>query len=235
MPRHDTHRQTLTTAMKQVSSAAGELSTQIRGLKNQGREMRRGVSQYCIGGQCFLSGGGGTSGSPRGNARSASSGGGSRSSSSSGSGNSFRLPLGGMLSGVIGSTMRGDIRGALQSVTRNVIRSIATFAARGIGGVGGSIFGTLLGGGLGLLAGKLFGKRQRVQVENKVLAEVLNFPRVSSLGFASNPASRLFGGRAVARGPAFSVSVEYKGGAEDIVAAKVATKLADINFNEGVL
>ena len=68
----------------------------------------------------------------------------------------------------------------------------------------------------------------------KIRAEVLNFPRLSSLDFAANPASRLFSGRAVPRGPAFVVEVSYRGGSDEIITAKVAQKLTELNMIEGV-
>ena len=59
--------------------------------------------------------------------------------------------------------------------------------------------------------------------------------RFASLDFAANPASRLFGGRAVARGPAFKVEIAYRDGAEDRVSARVASRLADLNSFQGVV
>jgi len=124
----------------------------------------------------------------------------------------------------------------MRSLLSTLTRSLAQAAGRAVGGgLGGSLLSTLVGGGLSLLFSRLFRRRQTVKVDNVVRAEVLNFPRVSSLDFATNPASRLFGGRAVPRGPAFTVEVDYKHGAEDVVAAKVAAKLADLNALQGVL
>jgi hypothetical protein len=62
---------------------------------------------------------------------------------------------------------------------------------------------------------------------------VLNFPD-ANLTLAANP-GRLFGGRAVVRGPSFTVSIDYRNGAEDVVAAKVAQKLSDLNSMQGVI
>ena len=140
------------------------------------------------------------------------------------------------LTSALRTGLGGSFASALRSMLGTITRSITGALSKSVGGgPGGSLLSSLVGGGLSMLVGKLFKKRQVVKVDNTVRAEVLNFPRLSGLDLAVNPASRLFGGRALARGPAFSVSVEYKGGAEDIVAAKVATKLSEINFNEGVV
>lgn len=135
----------------------------------------------------------------------------------------------------IKSAVTGDLARALQSMLSSVVRSIAGAIGRSAGGgIGGGLVATLVGTGLSLLLGKLFRRRQSVQVENTVRSEVLNFPRLLSLDFASNPASRLFGSRAVARGPAFYVEVRYRDGAEDIVSAKIASHLADMNLQQGL-
>jgi hypothetical protein len=140
------------------------------------------------------------------------------------------------LAGAVRGALAGDLRRVLNSVLASVARSFASsIGSSAGGGLGGSLLSAVVGGGLSVLIGKLFPKRQRVQVDNTVRAEVLNFPRLASLDFAANPASRLFGGRAVARGPAFTVEVSYRDGAEDVVAAKVASKLADLNSLQGVV
>ncbi len=139
------------------------------------------------------------------------------------------------LGAALKSVIAGDFTRALQSMLSSVVRSIAGSIGRGAGGgLGGSLVSTIIGTGLSLILGKLLRKRQSVQVENTVKSEVLNFPRLLSLDYASNPASRLFGSRAVARGPAFYVEVRYRDGAEDIVAAKVASRLADMNLQQGL-
>jgi hypothetical protein len=147
--------------------------------------------------------------------------------------------LGSALSSGLGTAMKaalsGDFQRALQSLLSSLTRSIAGGIGKAVGGgLGGSLAGALVGTGLSLLIGKLFHKRQSVQVENTVRSEVLNFPSLLGLDFAANPASRLFGERAVARGPAFTVEVNYKGGAEDIVTAKVASRLMDLNLQHGI-
>ena len=85
-----------------------------------------------------------------------------------------------------------------------------------------------------LLADRLLRKRQPVQVANEVQARVVNFPSVTDLGFALNPASRLFGGRAVPRGPAFTVELDYRSGAEDVISARVASRLLEENAAQGL-
>ena len=159
----------------------------------------------------------------------------SKSGGSSGAGDVLAKGISGGLSSAIRYSLRNDFTSALRSMLASVSRSIGAAVGRSAGGgLGGGILSSLVGGGLSLLLGRLFRQKQRVQVDNTVRAEVLNFPRWSSLDFAANPASRLFGARAVPRGPAFSVSVEYRDGAEDIVTAKVASKLAEENFNGGL-
>lgn len=147
--------------------------------------------------------------------------------------------LGSVLSSGLGTAMKaalaGDFQRALQSLLGSLARNFISGISRAAGGgIGGGLAGTLVGTGLSLLIGKLFHKRQSVQVENTVKSEVLNFPRLLSLDFAANPASRLFGERAMARGPAFTVEVKYKDGAEDIVTAKVAARLTDLNLQHGI-
>jgi hypothetical protein len=140
------------------------------------------------------------------------------------------------LAAAVRNAITGDLSKTLRSLAASIARSFASSVGRSAGGgLAGSLLSTVVGGGLSLLAGKLFPKRQRVQVDNTVRAEVLNFPRFSSLDFAANPASRLFGGRAVARGAGFTVEVAYRDGAEDVVAAKVASKLSDLNSFQGVV
>jgi hypothetical protein len=123
----------------------------------------------------------------------------------------------------------------LRNALGGVARSIGSLVSRQAGGgILGGLLGNLVGGGLGLLAGKLFQRRERVSVAGVVQTEVLNFPRLSDIGLATNPASRLFGGRAVPHGPAFTVTVDYKQGAEDVVSAKVASKLSELNAMQGM-
>jgi hypothetical protein len=146
----------------------------------------------------------------------------------------------GLLRGAFSSAASGNFNAgdALRQGLASMLRSSISALTRGIGGgAGGGLLGGLLGSGLSLLAGGLLSKlfRKRQELEPRRLDELLNFPRLNSLDYASNPASRLFGGRAVARGPAFSVEINYRNGAEDVVAAKVAHKLLDINAMRGVV
>ena len=142
--------------------------------------------------------------------------------------------IGSQLGRELGSALRGSLSQALQSVAQSFARLLGSQLSRSIGGLGGGLLGGLVQGGLSALLGGLFRKRQRVQVDNTVRAEVLNFPRLSSLDFAANPASRLFSGRAVPRGPAFVVEVNYRGGTDEIITAKVAQKLSELNMLQGV-
>jgi hypothetical protein len=124
---------------------------------------------------------------------------------------------------------RGDTRAAGRGFAQSLIRGLTGQLTRGIGGGAfGGVLGGLFGVGLSLLAGRLLGGGRQT-LEASPIAALTHFPRLASLDHASNPASRLFGGRATARGPAFRVEVSYRDGAGDIVAAKVATKLGEVN------
>lgn len=126
--------------------------------------------------------------------------------------------------------LRSSLTGLLKKLTSSITGSIS----RSIGGSGGGILGGLLGAGIGILADRLLKQRQPVQVANEVQARVVNFPSVTDLGFALNPASRLFGGRAVPRGPAFTVELDYRNGAEDVITARVASRLLEENASQGL-
>lgn len=203
----------LAAGLRQTKSALHELSAQLKRLAGGAAELQTRAAAACSGGGC----------SPGAAAGASAVSGATASALSSGLGAALR------------SALSGEFSRALSGVLSTLTRSLAAAAGRAAGGgIGGSLVSGLLGGGLSLLLGKLFQRRERVQVDNVVRAEVLNFPQLASLDFASNPASRLFGGRAIARGPAFSVEVSYKGGAEDIVTAKVAQKLADLNALQGL-
>lgn len=199
--------------------AVSELSVQLRKLHRASRETRTRVVATCSGGTCAD---------------------GAAQGSAAAGGNGLTRELTTAVSRSLASATRQALSGDFTRVLRGALSGLA----RGIGGLAGQrsgggllggLVGNLVGGGLSLLLGKLFRRRQTVRVENTVQTEVLNFPRASNLTLAANPASRLFGGRAVARGPAFTVTVDYKQGAEDVVAAKVAGKLADLNSLQGVV
>lgn len=136
-----------------------------------------------------------------------------------------------LLAPLLGELQKG-LRGLLSQLTRSLTGSLS----RSLGGSGGAggILGSVLGAGIGLLADRLLRRRQAVRVDNEIQARVVNFPSVTDLGYALNPASRLFGGRAVPRGPAFTVQVDYRGGAEDIVTARVASRLLEDNAAAGL-
>jgi len=144
------------------------------------------------------------------------------------------LSLGRNLADGVSKTLGESVRGALRSLVKGLGKSLAGNLKQSAGGgLFGGLVGGLVGGGLDLLAGKLFPKRQKVEVENTVQANIMNFPRLSDLGFATNPASRLLGDRSVPRGPAFTVTVDYRNGAQDLIAAKVTSHLAQLNELHG--
>ncbi|MCC7477042.1 hypothetical protein IT575_01170 [bacterium] len=230
--RQDSEARSLAASLRAVRAAAGEF---VGGLRQAREQLRRGAS-YCADGRCYGPGGSGSS--------SGAGGGGGAGGFNPFAGLSSAL-LRGAFSGAGGSggnagsaglgdalrqSLAGSLRGLISSLSKGLSQSLG-------GGPGGSLFGGLLGAGLSALAGGLIGRlfRRRQPVEPRPMEELLNFPRLSSLDLATNPASRLFGGRAVSRGPAFSVEVSYRGGAEEIVAAKVASKLLDINAMRGVV
>ena len=199
--------------------AVSELSSQLRKLQRAGRETRRRVVATCSGGTC-------ADGAARDSA----------APGRSGLTQELTTAVSRSLASAARQALSGDftrvLRGALSSLTRGIGGLVARHSG---GGLLGGLVGNLVGGGLSLLLGRLFRRQQTVRVENTVQTEVLNFPRASNLTLAANPASRLFGGRAIARGPAFTVTIDYKQGAEDVVAAKVAAKLADLNTLQGVV
>lgn len=118
---------------------------------------------------------------------------------------------------------------ARRGFAQSLIRGLTGQLSRGLGGGAfGGVLGGLVGVGLSILAGRLLGGGRQA-LDPAPIAPLLHFPQLASLDYASNPASRLFGGRAVARGPAFRVEVAYREGAGDIVSAKVATKLGEMN------
>ena len=127
------------------------------------------------------------------------------------------------------------IQGLFKRLASNLIRTaMSSFRNRMGGGLMGGVLGNLVGSGLNMLVAGLFKRHRTVRVENTVRTEVMNFPRLTNLTLAANPASRLFGNRAIARGPSFNVTVEYRQGAEELVAAKVATRLAELNDLHGM-
>jgi hypothetical protein len=153
---------------------------------------------------------------------------------------SSALPSG-SINSVITAALSGDMQRGLQSLLRGVIGQLAggVGSAAG-GGLGGSLLSSLVGGGLGLLASQLFkggglfggsGLAARAPVP---LPSLLHFPQLTLPGFASAPASALFGERAIPRSTGVNVTVEYKRGADDFVVAKVAQRLSELNSLEGI-
>lgn len=227
----------LTASLRSIAQAARELSAGVSAVRQAGLLTRqRRTSANCSDGSCSVSGSSG-----------GGSGGGGAGGGSGGSG-LFAAPLAAFGNAILRSSLSSmgggsfDLGGALRQSLASSLRSMIGGLSRSLtgalgGGAGGSLLGGLFGAGLSALAGGLLGRlfHKRQAVEPRALDELLNFPQLSSLDFASNPASRLFGGRAVARGPAFSVEVNYRGGAEDLVTAKVASKLLDLNSMRGIV
>jgi len=211
----------LSAGLKSARAATAELTRQLRRTQRAEKAMLRKAALACPGGQCFQS--------------AASAGAGVRPGDDA---LSSKLATG-AASALAGSASRAlstAFSGVLRNLLSNLARSIGNTVSRSLGGgLFGGLLGGLLGGGLSLLAGRLFRHKQRVVVDNTVQTEVLNFPESTNLMLAANPASRLFGGRAVVRGPSFTVSIDYRNGAEDLVAARVAQKLSDLNSMQGVI
>jgi hypothetical protein len=147
------------------------------------------------------------------------------------------------LSGDISRALQGLLRSVIGQLTRGILGASGRLAqgpgATGLGGIGGSLLSSLLGGGLSLLLGKLFGGLGRQAAAPAAtgplpLPSLRNFPQLVLPGYASAPASALFGQRAIPRSPGISVSVEYKRGADDFVVAKVAQRLGELNSAEGI-
>lgn len=223
MLRPEQRVEALSQAMLQAKAAATELAGQLRRISRVRSALQTRVAAACGAGGCSVDEVG--QGSPVNGVSATGVGGRGAPSAAS---------ISGALSGVLRSALGGELRQALKSVLSSLVRSVAQAVGRAAGGgLGGSLLSSIVGGGLSLLVGRLL-RRKSVRIENIVQTEVLNFPRLSGLDFATNPASRLFGARAVPRGPAFTVVVDYKGGAEEIVTAKVAQKLLDLNTVQGV-
>lgn len=140
------------------------------------------------------------------------------------------------------AALSGDFARALQGVLRSVIGQLtrlATGGGAGATGLGGSLLSGLLGGGLNLLLGRLIDRRAGGPTGLRAdgpqpLPSLRSFPQLVLPGYASAPASALFGRRAVPRSPGISVSVEYKRGADDFVVAKVAQRLSELNTMENL-
>jgi len=209
--------QALAQGLKEARAATAELTKQMARLGRDRLELRRRIANACVGGNCTeTTTGQGTATSSAGAALS----------------NSLTRSLSSAVRS-IGSDFKRVLRNALSGLAR----SLGNLLGRQLGGGGlfSGVLSNLFGGGLSLLAGRLFKRRQRVEVTNTVRTEVLNFPAATNLTLAANPASRLFGGRAVPRGPAFTVSVDYKNGTEDLITAKVAQRLSDLNSLQGAV
>jgi hypothetical protein len=219
MNRQDEHFKQLASGIRAARTATAELTRQLRKTQRAEKAILRKVALACPGGQC------------------------TRADSTSRGQASAEISVNRAAAGVtrsLASSARSLLSREFARVFRNLFsslsRSIGNLVSRSTGGgLLGGLLGGLVGGGLNLLAGRLFRRKQRVVVDNTVQTEVLNFPEATNLTLAANPASRLFGGRAVVRGPSFTVNIDYRNGAEDVVAAKVAHKLLDLNSMQGVI
>ncbi len=210
----------LTNGLRTVRTAAEDMTDQLRRFNRHLSDTRQRAVAACSGGVCTETPAAGTA-----------AGGGS------GGGSSIKLDtssLGGdLLSGLTKSVSSG-----LQGVVQSLVSSLGDVISGSIrkqsgGGLFGGLLGNLVGGGLDLLVDRLFPDRGSVEVTNTVQARIMNFPGLSDLGLATNPASRLLGGRSIARGPAFTVTVDYRNGAQDVIAAKVAGELKQLNELHG--
>lgn len=218
MTKRDDGLKHLAEGLKATRKATTELTTTLRKIQRAEKAALRKAALACTGGQCRTD-----APAPAGAQTGAAAAG---------------QPASGLtrnLASSLSSALSGDFSRVLRNLVSNLARSIGNMIGRSMGGgLFGGVLGGVVSGGLNLLMGRLFHKKQRVVVDNTVQTEVLNFPAATNLTLAANPASRLFGGRAVVRGPAFSVSIDYRNGAEDLVTAKVAQKLADINAMQGM-
>jgi hypothetical protein len=221
MSKQDEHIKQLSAGLKSARAATAELTRQLRRTQRAEKAMLRKATLACPGGQCFQS--------------AALAGAAARGGDGAVS-DKLAAGVARALAGRASRTMSTAFTGVLRNPVSNLARSIGNSVSRSMGGgLFGGLLGGMLGGGLNLLAGRLFRQKQRVVVDNTVQTEVLNFPEATNLTLAANPASRLFGGRAMVRGPSFTVSIDYRHGAEDLVTAKVAQQLADLNSMQGVI
>jgi hypothetical protein len=204
------------------SSTTNEFASSLREASRTMRAVSSTLSALCPGGVCGVN----------------------NSGTSDSRGGAALHPGGALLrpySSVITAALGGDMQRAVQGVLRGVIGRLAGgIGGAAGGGLGGSILASLVGGGLGLLASKLFKGGglfggSRLEAGTTVpLPSLLHFPQLTLPGFASAPASALFGQRAVPRSPGVQVTVEYKRGADDFVVAKVAQRLSELNSLEGI-
>jgi hypothetical protein len=218
MTKYNDRLKHLTEGLKSTRKATLELTTTLRKIQRAEKSALRKTILACTGGQCH-----------------ADPSSASEAKSPGGSANTLAGSITRTVTSSLKTALSGDFARVLRNLFSNLARSIGSMISRSLGGGPlGGILGGVISGGLSLLAGRLFRRKQRVVVDNTVQTEVLNFPAATNLTLAANPASRLFGGRAVVRGPAFAISIDYRNGAEDLVTAKVAQKLSDINAMQGV-
>jgi hypothetical protein len=124
------------------------------------------------------------------------------------------------------------LQGALRGIVSQLTRGIGSAAG---GGLGGGILAALARGGLSALLARLLRGGDSLRASGPLpLPPLLNFPQLLLPGYASSPASALYGQRPVPQGAGVHVTVEYKRGADDFVVAKVAQRLAELNHVEGI-
>ena len=92
-----------------------------------------------------------------------------------------------------------------------------------------------VGGAIGRLVGVLINKLGTKGDDLKVRVQnvVRTFPANLSMPLAANPASGLYGARALSTGAGFTVNVAYRDGSEDLVNVKIGSALAAENLNDG--
>lgn len=119
----------------------------------------------------------------------------------------------------------GDVSNLVKLKGYALVEGIGTLVDRFAPGFGAII------GAVGGLFGELFGKKKSIVVE-KIIEPIRVAPQSLSYGLGANPASAIFGGRAVASG-AGHITIDFKNGAQDLVTAWVTDGLLDESNMEG--
>lgn len=120
----------------------------------------------------------------------------------------------------------GDVSNMVRAKGFQLVEALGTLVDRFAPGFGAVI--SAIGG----LFGGLFGKKKGIVVE-KIIEPIRVAPQSLSYGLGANPASAIFGGRAIASGAGFNINVEYKDDTGEYIVAKVTRAILDEGRMEG--
>lgn len=106
-------------------------------------------------------------------------------------------------------------------------------------GAGGTILDMLFPqmGGIFSAVGGLFGafKKKKPEVIERIIEPVKIATESLSMFLGANPASMLYGGRGRVGGAAFQVNIGFTDGADEVLSAKVASRIYDWNTADGTV